>query len=217
MTSHPLRPGLPPLPPAIAKLPIDERGYPVPWFVGWVDGKPEFRCMDGRKLDAAIKRRLCWVCGEPLGIEKTFVIGPMCTVNRVSSEPASHLTCAEFSVQACPFLTKPHMCRRENDLPQHHEPPGVAIMRNPGVTALWTTQSHTLEVAGDGVLFRLGWPESVSWWAEGRTATRAEVEASIESGLPILQKMADEQGPEAVAELKRMVDGAKRFLPPPTA
>lgn len=30
---------LPPIPDAIAKLPRDERGYPVPWFVPWIDGR----------------------------------------------------------------------------------------------------------------------------------------------------------------------------------
>ena len=31
-----LRPDLPPLPGRIAKLPV-YRGYPVPWFVTWMD------------------------------------------------------------------------------------------------------------------------------------------------------------------------------------
>ena len=34
---------LPPLPRRFLGLPIDDRGYPVPWFVHWVDGKPDFR------------------------------------------------------------------------------------------------------------------------------------------------------------------------------
>src|SRR2546426_12752289 len=61
------------LPPRLRKLRVDARGYPVPWFVAWIDGPdgpetvPEFRAMDGRKFRAAVKQRLCWVCGEPLG------------------------------------------------------------------------------------------------------------------------------------------------------
>src|SRR5262245_64102945 len=81
-------------PPArMAALPI-HRGYPVPWFVGWVDGPdgpvPEFRCADQRKLALAITDRLCWVCGGPLGRMMTFVLGPMCGVNRISAEPPCH-------------------------------------------------------------------------------------------------------------------------------
>ena len=41
---------LPPMPSRIAALPVDERGYPVPWFVAWIDGKPEFRCADPAKF-----------------------------------------------------------------------------------------------------------------------------------------------------------------------
>ena len=35
------RSDIPPLPPRIAKLPVDERGYPVPWFVQWLGPKDE--------------------------------------------------------------------------------------------------------------------------------------------------------------------------------
>src|SRR6267154_1896953 len=96
-----------------AELPRDERGYPVPWFVEWIDGKPDFRVMDSDKLVEAIKYKRCWVCGGPLGHYKVFTIGPMCMVNRTSAEPPSHRDCAEFSVRNCPFLTTPDMHRRE--------------------------------------------------------------------------------------------------------
>jgi hypothetical protein len=75
-----LRRELPDLPPRIAKLPVD-RGYPVPWFVAWVDGKPEFRVMDHRRLVRAIKESRCWVCGQKLGAIRAYVLGPMCAVN----------------------------------------------------------------------------------------------------------------------------------------
>lgn len=41
-----LRHDLPPLIPRIAKLPLNDSGYPVPFFVGYVNGKPDFRCSD---------------------------------------------------------------------------------------------------------------------------------------------------------------------------
>jgi hypothetical protein len=53
-----------PLPVRMRHLFVDERGYVVPWFVAWVDGKPEFRAMDPDKFRAAITRKLCWVCGQ---------------------------------------------------------------------------------------------------------------------------------------------------------
>ena len=80
-------------------LPIDSRGYPVPWFVAWVDGIPEFRASDGEKFYLAIKKDLCWVCGNKLGAFKTFVSGPMCGINRNTAEPPCHLDCAEWSAK----------------------------------------------------------------------------------------------------------------------
>lgn len=179
--------------PRIAKLPVDARGYPVPWFVAWIKGQPEFRMADSDKLKAAFIRKLCWVCGEPLRGEKTFVLGPMCAVNKISSEPPSHYECAEWSARACPFLVKPQMVRRTD---KKFEPiralstqPGVPIDRNPGATCLWTTMSyHRFDdgMGSGGKLVKVGPLVRLSWWAEGKPATRAQVLYSLETGLPIL-------------------------------
>jgi hypothetical protein len=198
-------------------LPIDDRGYPVPWFVAWINGKPEFRVMDHKKFEQAITWQRCWVCGHRLGREgMTFVIGPMCSVNRVSSEPPSHHRCAVFSAMACPFLTKPQMVRRENDLPEGHRPPaGVMIRRNPGVTCLWHTQSYRLNKVPGGVLFGLGAPLNVSWYACGRQATHEEVIESMRTGLPSLLDMARTEGDRAIAELRKLVAVAVKYIPMP--
>ena len=88
------------------------------------------------------------------------------------------------------------------------------IDRNPGVALVWITNSTMVKPDGrGGTLFDLGHPLRVEWYAEGREATRAEVQASIDSGLPALQKIADEQGPEARIELRRYVDRAMTLLP----
>lgn len=213
--TYPLRPDLPPLPHRIAALPVDARGYPVPWFVAWLDdGRPEFRAFDPDKRRAALSQGLCWVCGQPTGRHLVFVIGPMCCVSRITSEPACHLDCAEFSVRACPFLTKPQMVRRDNETEGFIPGPGEMILRNPGVTCLYTTRDyHLVRDRKGGVLILLGEPERVAWWSQGRTATRAEVVASIESGLPILRAEAQEQSEDAVAELLRLHEQAQRLLP----
>lgn len=181
-----LRDGLPPVPERMARLPID-RGYPVPWFVDWIDGKPDFRIVDGRKLTRAIKGRVCWLCGEPIGRFGAFVIGPMCAVNRVTSEPPCHRECAIFGATACPFLTRPHAERREANLPAGYtEPAGVGLKRNPGACVVWITRSWKWFNAGNGVLCEVGDPTEVLWFAEGRAATREEIETSIQTGLPLL-------------------------------
>jgi hypothetical protein len=97
------------LPDRMRSLKISDEGFPTPWFVPWIDGKPEFRGMVGEKLGIALRHKRCWICGQPLGKYLTFSIGPMCAVNRNIAEPPSHLSCAEYSVRACPFLSNPRM------------------------------------------------------------------------------------------------------------
>lgn len=189
-------------PPSIRALPTDHRGYPVPWFVAWIDGKPDFRVIGEGKLRAAVKGNRCWICGEKLGRMKAFVIGPMCAINRVSSEPPSHLVCAMFSAKACPFLTQPKMRRNEAGLEDAQPAGGVMIARNPGVALVWATLRFRASPDGHGgVLFDVGTPERVLWFAEGRFATRAEVMASIDSGYPLLEAMAREDGAGGLAAL----------------
>src|SRR5262245_41338481 len=127
-----LRAELPvPIPDRMARLPLDARGYPVPWFVEWINGAPEFRVMDTRQWKVAVQQRRCWVCGYALGKYLSFVVGPMCGINRTTSEPPSHLDCADWSARACPFLTRPHMVRRDSAMPEDARPgAGVMLERN---------------------------------------------------------------------------------------
>lgn len=210
------------MPPKIAALPVDpERGYPIPFFVDYVDGKPEFRIADGRKWMRCIKERLCWVCGQKLGRNIAFVIGPMCSINRVSADPGMHFACAEWSAQACPFLTKPQLVRRENGLTESYtDKTDVGMIdRNPGVSLLWVTREfNIIKGAGNKYLFALGRPESVSWWREGRSATRTEIEESMRTELPLLEKSCDmEETPEkkqkALESLRREYKRALELLP----
>lgn len=210
-----LRPGLPPLPSRMTALKLDHRGYPVPWFVAWIDGKPDFRVIDGKKMAPAIRLRRCWICGEKLGRYMTFLIGPMCAINRTISEPPSHTDCARFSAQACPFLTLPMASRREANMPDKiSECAGVGLKRNPGVVCLWTTTSYRPFGDGKGgVLFRLGEPEQLEWIAEGRTATSEEIMASIDSGLPSLRAIAEEEGPQAIEAFTQYVARGLALVP----
>lgn len=185
-----LREGLPAMPRRWLKLPIEERGYPVPYFVGQLDGKWDFRIMDADKLHAAIRHRKCWLCGEELGRYQTFVIGPMCAINRSSAEPPCHLECAQYAVRVCPFLTLPKAKRREAGLPEERKSAGFMIKRNPGVTMLWTTRGYRVMRAhrgGEGVLFNFDEPTAVEFFAEGRAASLAEVMESVNSGLHFLR------------------------------
>jgi len=225
--THPLRENLPPLPKRMRSLPVDERGYVCPWFIAWVDGKPEFRAMDGRKWALAVEKKLCWVCGQPLGTRFAFVVGPMCGINRISSEPPSHSDCAEFSAKACPFLSMPKMVRRDDDDLAKIKVPAAGIMleRNPGVALLWYTRSYevfrvTCGEANPGYLISMGDPFEAGWYSHGRYATRQEVEEAIASGLPALLEACDaEATPEdreaARAQLEERRQALMSLLPLP--
>ena len=225
-----LRPELEPLPATMADLVIDARGYPVPAFVEWINGVPEFRVMNPTHWKACVTRRLCWVCGRALAGSKlsasfrttlAFLIGPMCVVNRVTSEPPCHAICAEWSARNCPFMARPHMVRREDEFTRAiaDNVAGHMIARNPGVGCVW--YCDRFEVMPDGTgkyLLRIG--EAVqrpTWWCEGRPATRAEVDASITSGFPALEATLDHEPPDrrerARAELHRALATARGWLP----
>jgi ferredoxin len=209
-----LRPGLPKLPGRMFKNLIDERGYPIPYFVAIVNGAHDFRVMDGRKLAICVKEDRCWLCGDKLGRRRVFVIGPMCIVNRTSGEPPSHRDCAEFAAKACPFLTKPMAKRVERNLPEAAVEIGLMLKRNPGVCALWIVDRPGYRVVDDGNggrLFKFATPEEVTWWAEGRTATRDEIMASIDSGYPTLESVCDDAHERLL--LSKMRDDAMKFVP----
>jgi hypothetical protein len=198
-----------PIPRRMLNLPIDEQWHlPVPFFVSWIDGKPEFRVAESEAWIKCVKQELCWVCGQKLGVHRAFVIGPMCSINLVSADPPMHRECAEYSVKVCPFLTQPKMVRREKDRPPEEmlrEMPGMYISRNPGVSCLWLTRKHEyrIEAVPNGYLFRLfSEPDLVEWYAHGRLATRTEVMESVDSGYPILLKSAAEEGVGAVKHLQ---------------
>ena len=211
-----LNAALPPLPDRFKKLPVDKRGYPVPKFVFWVDdATPDFRVVRPDWVGRCYRERLCWLCGEKLGKFMAFVIGPMCAINRVTSEPPSHLECAEFAAKACPFLAFPNRKRDEHKpLPEEaRNPAGIFLRRNPGAVCIWVAETYKPFRAGNGTLFRIGEPSAVHWYAHGRKATRAEVGASIESGLPALWELAEQQSPDAVRELVKQMDAAQALLP----
>ena len=242
MTSCPhsskVRPELPPLTDRIAKLPVDERGYPVPFFVQWLTpdnqsaeagdpgARPEFRMMDGRKWARCYKESLCWVCGQFRLPKATFVIGPMCGINRTSSECPCHYECAVWSAKGCPFLTRPHMVRREDELVslKDSQTAGIPIDRNPGVLLLWTSSTYkpfrvpAIGPSQGGILMNVGDPIAVEWWREGRKATRAEILEAVDSGMPKLREMCDQEEPkdraEAHLELQERYDWMVQHLVP---
>jgi hypothetical protein len=218
-TQAAIKPELEPVPAKMRGLRIDNRGYPIPWFVDPAtrqeDGSIDFRFMSQERFVRAIKQRLCWVCGNGLGTHKVFVAGPMCGINRTSAEPPCHLECAQYSARNCPFLSNPHALRREDQLSSGNlcNVAGMPITRNPGVTLLWVTKHFDVFNDGQGKpLLFMGEPTRCEWYREGRAATRAEVQESIRTGLPALEAVARTE-PGAMEALARARSEFERHLP----
>jgi hypothetical protein len=106
------------------------------------------------------------------------------------------------------------MRRNDKDLPPDTKWSETGIKRNPGVVCLWTTLSYkTYRGPGGDALFSLGDPIKTEWWCEGRQATRQEILASMESGLPLLHKLAEDESPAAVDQLMKMYGVALQLVP----
>jgi hypothetical protein len=205
----------------MSALPIDDRGYPIPFFVATMpDGQREFRAMDNEKLIRCVKEHLCWVCGEKLGKFMVFVIGPMCMINRINAEPPSHRECALYAVKNCPFLVNTRAERREGGVGrgfqgEFADGAGMLIKRNPGVSVLWTCLTYKVVNDGNnGVLFSFDdKPINVEFFCEGKPAIRSQIDESIASGLP---KLLETCGSEAeVREVQKRALALEGFLPKP--
>lgn len=213
-----MKPSLDPaeMPLRMRALARTDAGYPVPWFVATIDGKPDFRVIERGRIDYALRNPVCWVCGgiRLYGAPAAFVIGPMCAINRTTTEPPSHPECADYSATHCPFLTIPRMHRKAGVPDEARNPAGTMIRRNPGAALVWLSRAwRPYRDPAGGWLIDVGAPVGVRWYAEGRPATRDEVLASIESGLPILRDMAVEEGPDALAALMTMHAAAMGLVP----
>lgn len=104
------------IPKELSHLKIDERGYPIPYFVSEINGKPEFRFIRSERIEMIIERKVCHICGKNLPTDYVyFISGPMGLQNRISTDAAMHHVCAEFSLFACPHIYLQKSERRHTD------------------------------------------------------------------------------------------------------
>ncbi|MBL8772024.1 MAG: hypothetical protein JNK30_11645 [Phenylobacterium sp.] len=205
-------------PERIRGLPVDHRGFPVPFFAAWIDGKPDHRVVDRARLGPAVLKDLCWICGEPLAGDRAYVMGPTSAFNRVTTEPASHWDCGCFAASACPFLTRPRMRRSHKGLEAAEvTPPGGMAEHNPGVCVVWATPAFrpTLHRDGKTRLYEIGDPTRVAWFREGRPATRAEVIEALDEVIDTYRPRVAAAGPAAAEQLARYTDRVLALAPAP--
>lgn len=192
------------MPPSIAALQRDYRGFPVPWFVHWRvhassgESLPDFGTVAAGKFERAIAGRRCWICGERLKRDLTFVVGADGLLGRFCTEPPSHEECVVYVIAHRPFLLKP-----------------IA----PLVVVAWTTRSASLGMlrwprrdATPIMVFRLGEPASVRWFQGPESLSRVDAQRALWNARAEL--FADHRGDDsALAEINRSFMLANHWLP----
>lgn len=214
-----MRESLPPVPEHMKDLPISENGYPIPFFVATVNGKPDFRVLDPNAIYDCVDLGLCWVCGNKMeGHAVTFVAGPMLAINQMSAEPPMHHECATYAVQSCPFMLYPKAQRRAANLPVESTSdycPGKMIDSNPGVSVLWTTRGYQVERSNHAMAFTAGAPIKVEWYSEGKPATHQAAETALRNRVvELLDYLGGEKMErQMLRQVQAMVSYAQTTLP----
>lgn len=155
------------VPARVAALPVDDRGYPVPHSVKWIEGKPDFRVIDPVKWHAAIKHRCCGLCGQPLGVRMAFVGGDKSIANRLFVDLPMHRDCAIYALQACPFLAAPKFAfsRAIDDLAVH----SAVSDDRPSRFGLGIAKAFVLgQLPSKELVLHAAEFESITWWAHGQ-------------------------------------------------
>ncbi len=184
------------LPPMVSRrfrhLLHDTNGFPIPWHVAVIAGRPAFGLLRDRAVEIASSENRCWVCGHRLGTYLGFAGDVATAITRVALQPPSHRDCLLEAIEL-----------------------GIPAMRSPGVRLVWVTRNYDPAVADDGrtTIWRLGPPRSTRWFLDGRAATHDEVSEAMAEQLPALFESAHARGEATVKVLERQAQDAVRLLP----
>ncbi len=163
------------MPPAVARLEKDRRGYPIPYTVMYVNGVPDFTMVDPEKWVRLTKIKGCGICGKPLTGRMFFVGGPRCLVNMVFFDHPMHEECAVYALKVCPFLCMPNAHYRRR-VAENVEIIKSVSDQKPEVFMLGESRGYSLVRNGQEVLLQAKPWENVRWWKDGVDVTdRVEI------------------------------------------
>lgn len=104
-----------PIPLCMRHLPLDPRGYPIPYVVlRDANGGAHFTVNDDRLTERCRRLDLCPICGDKLFRGRWFVGGPASAFdpNGAYLDTGMHDECAHYALRACPYLAAPKYSRR---------------------------------------------------------------------------------------------------------
>lgn len=124
-----------PMPPRVAKLPRDRRGYPIPHIVQRdPQGLPLFTVNDANVTLRCIKRKLCPICGDRLDKTLWFVGGPSSAFHPqgVYFDTAMHHECMVYALKVCPYMANPnyHIMTNEKSIAALENRLGKGVVDN---------------------------------------------------------------------------------------
>jgi hypothetical protein len=108
-----------PIPARMAHLPKDPRGYPIPFIVALTsDGAAHFTIYDEIKVQHALSKRLCGICGKLMHKRKMWMVGGPGSAfaeRGAYIDGPVHYECGQYALAVCPYLAMPNYARRIDD------------------------------------------------------------------------------------------------------
>ena len=142
------------IPQFVSHLKIADNGYPIPFFVAYREGKPDFRLLDARKYKHCLEQGLCAICGKKNIKESLyFIAGPQGMANGISTDAPMHKVCAEYSLRVCPHLALEKAERREKDV-SHLSNPAMVKEKPPVIFLVRTKRFEIIRNPHGGVLLK---------------------------------------------------------------
>jgi hypothetical protein len=145
-----------PMPPQIAKLPRDHRGYPIFKMVTYPDGGHNFTGQSGDTVIECVEKKLCAICGEELGPVVAFLgpIGIFDVERRNVSDPPMHRECVEYAARVCPFILMGGWDREgKKGWNPEHSPEGTVGAERPGKLVMLIVDEYAVYWSQEGQPF----------------------------------------------------------------
>lgn len=153
-----LRDNIERLPLRMLSLRINEDGWPIYWFAKET-AESGATLPDADKMLIAVQRKLCYICGEKLGVYACFFGGVFVGLTRSSNEPPCHRECARWVAMNDQFLTN-------------------------GITLLWVTATYDVLLDNEKkIVFSLGEPTSAEFYIDKKPASKDQVSNAVTDGL----------------------------------
>ena len=137
------------MPDRIAKLPKDDRGYPITYIAAYINGKADLGIQDYAKVLSCVNEWRCHVCGEKLGKLGYFIAYEPIQKRPRFLDPAIHRECALYSLMVCPYLANPSAKHRSSKmLPKDLTDLGEVTGRTYNVVLLGVKGQRTSKIHG---------------------------------------------------------------------